>query len=351
MKTTYISTQAASTASRLSILKMQTELAKNTKELSSGRWADVGLELGNKTGRTISLRQDYQRLDAIKDTNGLVASRLDTSQAALDGVLKNAQDFAASLIAVRSGNVGAEVISDDAKNNLQSLIASLNTSINGEYLFAGINTDVRPVTDYYSTPTSATKTAFDTELSNYCISVGAATPADLSASDLETFIDTNLANMFDATSWSDPATGWSSASSQNVKSRISTSELIETSANANEPAFRKLAMAYTMVSELADAGLSEKAYQSLIDKTTQIVGNATVDLTVVQARLGTAQERLSNANGRISAQMDILNRNINDFEQVDPIETQTRISALETQLDMAFALTSRVQKLSLLNYL
>ena len=351
MKTTYISTQAASTASRLSILKMQTELAKNTKELSSGRWADVGLELGNKTGRTISLRQDYQRLDAIKDTNGLVASRLDTSQAALDGVLKNAQDFAASLIAVRSGNVGAEVIADDAKNNLQSLIASLNTSINGEYLFAGINTDVRPVTDYYSAPASTTKTAFDTELANYCTSVGAAGPADLSATDLDTFIDTNLTNMFDATNWSDPTSGWSSASSQNVKSRISTSELIETSTNANEPAFRKLAMAYTMVSEFANKGLSEKAYQSLIDKAAQIMGNATVDVTVVQARLGTAQERLSNANSRIEAQMDILNRNINDFEQVDPIETQTRISALETQLDMAFSLTSRVQKLSLLNYL
>ncbi|WP_026790440.1 flagellar hook-associated family protein [Pleomorphomonas oryzae] len=351
MKTTYISTQAASTASRLSILKMQTELAKNTKELSSGRWADVGLELGNKTGRTISLRQDYQRLDAIKDTNGLVASRLDTSQAALDGVLKNAQDFSASLIAVRSGNVGAEVISDDAKNNLQSLIASLNSSINGEYLFAGINTDVRPVTDYYSTPTSATKTAFDTELANYCTSVGAASPADLSASDLSTFIDTNLTTMFNATNWSDPTTGWSSASNQNVKSRISTSELIETSANANDPAFRKLAMAYTMVSELANKGLSEKTYQTLIDKSTQIMGEATVDLTVVKARLGTAQERLSNANGRIDAQMDILNRNINDFEQVDPVETQTRISALETQLDMAFSLTSRAQKLSLLNYL
>lgn len=351
MKTTYISTQAASTASRLSILKMQTELAKNTKELSSGRWADVGLELGNKTGRTISLRQDYQRLDAIRDTNGLVASRLDTSQAALDGVLKNAQDFAASLIAVRSGNVGAQVIADDAKNNLQSLIASLNTSINGEYLFAGINTDVRPVADYYSTPTSATKTAFDTELANFCTSVGAASPADLSASDLNTFIDTNLSNMFDATNWSDPATGWSSASNQNIKSRISTSELIETSSNANEPAFRKLAMAYTMVSELANKGLSEKAYQGLIDKTAQIMGDATVGLTVVKARLGTSQERLSNANGRIEAQMDILNRNINDFEQVDPVETQTRISALETQLDMAFALTSRVQKLSLLNYI
>ena len=110
-------------------------------------------------------------------------------------------------------------------------------------------------------------------------------------------------------------------------------------------------MAYTMISELADSGLSEKAYQTLIDKTAQLVGDATVDVTVVKARLGTAQERLSNANGRIKAQMDILNRNINNFEQVDPMEAQTRISALETQLDMAFALTSRMQQLSLLNYL
>jgi flagellar hook-associated protein 3 FlgL len=347
MKTTYISTQAASTASRLSILKMQTELAKNTKELSSGRYADVGLELGNKTGRTISLRQDYQRLDAIRDTNGLVASRLDTSQAALDGVLKNAQDFTASLIAVRSGNIGAKVIADDAKNNLQAMVASLNTSINGEYLFAGIHTDVRPVNDYFAAASPA-KAAFDTALSSYCASIPVAGASDLNATQMADFLDNHVSGLFDAASWK---SDWSVASDQNVKSRISTSELIETSANANDPAFAKLAMAYTMVTELADAGLSETAYQTVIDRAAQITGQATSDLTVVKARLGTAQERLSNANDRIKTQMDILNRNINDLEQVDPLEVQTRISALETQLDMAFALTSRAQKLSLLNYL
>ncbi len=152
MKTTFISTQAVSSATRLSIMKMQAELAKNSKELGSGRWADVGLELGNKTGRTVSLRQDFARLDSIEDTNGLVSSRLDGSQAALEGVLKMAQDFSASLIGVRTGDTGADVIQDEAKNNLQALIASLNTSIDGEYLFAGIDTDVRPVTDYFATP-------------------------------------------------------------------------------------------------------------------------------------------------------------------------------------------------------
>lgn len=347
MKTTYISTQAASTASRLSILKMQTELAKSTKELSSGRYADVGLELGNKTGRTISLRQDYQRLDAIRDTNGLVASRLDTSQAALDGILKNAQEFGASLIAVRSGNIGAKVIADDASNNLQGLISSLNTSINGEYLFSGIHTDVRPVQDYFSSSSPA-KAAFDNALSSYLASIPAASAADLSATQMGDFIDNHVAPLFDSAGWS---SDWSVASDQNVKSRISTSELVETSANANDAAFRKLAMAYTMVTELANAGLTQTAYQAVVDRAAQITGQATSDLTVVKARLGTAQERVSNANERIKTQMDILNRNINDLEQVDPLEVQTRISALETQLDMAFALTSRAQKLSLLNYI
>jgi flagellar hook-associated protein 3 FlgL len=39
------------------------------------------------------------------------------------------------------------------------------------------------------------------------------------------------------------------------------------------------------------------------------------------------------------------------MELIDPHETATRITTLETQLDMAYALTARAQGLSLLNYL
>lgn len=352
MKTTYISTQAASNASRLSILKMQTELAKNTKELGSGRWADVGLELGNKTGRTVSLRQDFQRLDAIKDTNALVAARLDTSQAALDGVLGMAQDFSASLIAVRTGEVGADVIRQDASSNLQSLIASLNTSIDGEYLFAGIDTDARPVTDYFSTPTAATKTAVDSAfLTAFGMSQDSATVINITPADMQTFLDGDFADLFSATGWTDPTTGWSQASDQNVRSRISTSELIDTSANANEEPMRKIAMAYTLVNEFASADLADATYGVVLDAATKLVGEAISGLTVIQARLGTAQERITNANNRIDTQMDIINKHVNQLELVDPLEAQTRITALETQLEMAYALTARAQQLSLLNYL
>ena len=43
--------------------------------------------------------------------------------------------------------------------NLQSLIGALNVTIDGQYLFAGTNTAVAPITDY--APGSASKSAVD----------------------------------------------------------------------------------------------------------------------------------------------------------------------------------------------
>ena len=39
------------------------------------------------------------------------------------------------------------------------------------------------------------------------------------------------------------------------------------------------------------------------------------------------------------------------MENVDPEEASVRVTNLETQLDMSLALTARIQRLSILNYL
>ena len=44
-------------------------------------------------------------------------------------------------------------------------------------------------------------------------------------------------------------------------------------------------------------------------------------------------------------------RHINLLEAVDPAEASTRISLLLTQIETAYSLTARIQRLSLLNYL
>jgi flagellar hook-associated protein 3 FlgL len=64
---------------------------------------------------------------------------------------------------------------------------------------------------------------------------------------MNNFLDNAFATEFDDPAW---GTNWSSASDQVMRSRISTTQTVDSSASANDKAFRKLAMAYTMLSGL-----------------------------------------------------------------------------------------------------
>ena len=69
----------------------------------------------------------------------------------------------------------------------------------------------------------------------------------ITAAQMQTFLDTTFDAEFASPAWN---ANWSTASDQTMRSRISTTEIVDTSVSANEPAFRKLAMAYTMLSDL-----------------------------------------------------------------------------------------------------
>jgi flagellar hook-associated protein 3 FlgL len=349
MKTSFISTSAISAATRLSIMKTQEKLATAQKEATTGRLADVGASLGYKTGQTISLRQDHARLKTIIDTNSVVSTRLSASQAALTSLSEDAQLFVGQLIGARNTDSGPTVVQAQAKAALVSFTNALNTALDGAHLFAGINADVKPITDYYANPTAPNRQAVaDAFFASFGTTTDDPAIDAITKADMQTFLDGDFADLFEDPAW---GTNWSAASDQNVKSRISTSELIETSTNANTIAIRKLAKAYTMVADLGANKLNRSAYEAVIDTAIRLAGEAVQDLAKDQARLGTAQERIKSANDRMSIQVDIITTHINLLESVDPFEASTRVAALMTQVETAYAMTARIQNLSLLKYL
>ena len=349
MKTTLISTSAMTSAMRVSLAKTQLKLAEAQKEATSGRHADVGAALGYKTGQTLSLRQEHARLKTIIDTNSVVSTRLSSTQAGLQQLTEDAQLFVSQLIGARNTDSGPTILRDQAKAALTSMIDTLNSALDGAHLFAGINADVTPITDYYGTPTPANRQAVIDEFQTAFTTLpGDPSNGSIAAGSMNTFLDGPFADLFSETGWT--AT-WSAASDQNIKSRVSTSELIETSANANSQGIRKLAMAYTMVADLGLDKLNQATYQAVVDKATQLAGEAVQDLAHEQSRLGIAQERVKNANDRMSVQVDIITNHIGLLEGVDPYEASTRVSALITQVETAYAMTARIQNLSLLKFL
>jgi flagellar hook-associated protein 3 FlgL len=170
----------------------------------------------------------------------------------------------------------------------------------------------------------------------------------ISDANMQAFLDGPFAGLFDPAGW---GSTWSAASDQNVKSRISTNELIETSVNANDAAFRKLASAYTMLADLGTDKLNQSAFQAVVDTAARTVSEAVRGISELQSSLGTAQERVEHANGRMSIQIDIMAHHIGVLEGVDPYEASNRLAGLLAQVETAYAMTARIQKLSLLNYL
>ena len=174
-------------------------------------------------------------------------------------------------------------------------------------------------------------------------SVSTITPAQM-----QTFLNGSFDAQFTSPAWN---TNWSSASNQVLSSRISTTEIANTSVSANDPSFRNLAEAYTMISDLGTTGLSQATFQVVVDKAISLVSSGTNNLAILGGSVGSIQQRVSSATDKLTKQRDILDQQIVNLEKVDPTEASVRVNTLQNQIETALALTARLQKISLINYL
>ena len=348
MKSSYVSSTAISKALRYSMMKMQSELVSAQKESTTLRVADVGLALGARTGETVSLARDVSRLNGIVDSNALVSSRLSSTQSILSQMTERAETLRSTLSAAASGSVERGVVQADGAAMLGLLTSTLNTSINGQYLFAGINTDVKPVADF-SDPASANKVAFDTAFQAYFgFTQTDAAAATITSTQMDDFLTNVVEPQFLGAGWD---TNWSSATDEAIVSRIALNETTETSVSANITGIRKLAMVAAITSELMQGPLNTGAMTALSERALTLVNEGIAEVTAQQTMTGVTQQRVTSASERIETQVNLFEQTISDLESVDPYEAATRVSALTSQIETAYALTSRIQQLSLLNFM
>jgi flagellar hook-associated protein 3 FlgL len=261
------------------------------------------------------------------------------------------------LLAFRDNNTGdlLKIAQDQTKASMTAFTSAANTSLNGEYLFSGINTDVEPFVAY--TPTSPAKASYDAALGTFIAAQPAQVPplssvAQFTEAQMTDFIENTLAPMFEepsvpGSSWAD----WSSASSQNMTSRISAGEVIQSSTNANTDGMRKFALASVISSELLSVSLSDSVRAVVTEKAVGYMGEAVTGLIGSHSSLGLSQERVKKANTSIEAQTKIMKAHQLDLEGIDAFAASVQLKTLQTQLETSYTLTSRLQQLSLINFL
>jgi flagellar hook-associated protein 3 FlgL len=344
-----ISTQYLWSSLQSSVANLQSQLATAQTESTTGEYADLGLHLGVQSGEEISLQNENGVLQDLTTNNALVTTRISTATTALDTLSTDAQNTLNSLTEYDPETGEGSMLQTLGANGLQSLISTSNTSVDGQYVFGGINSGSPPMTNYFDPPAAA-QTAIQSAFTSYLSGLSPpATAQTVTAAQMQTFLSSSaFTSQFQGAAWS---SNWSSASSVNISSDISPTETIDTSTNANQPAFQELAQAYSMLNEFTGTSINSSAMQSVVNSASSLIGQAMTSLTSTEATLGSAQARVTDANDNMSAQMNILQTQIDSLDSVNAYQTATQVDSLSTQIQTAYSLTAQLQQLSLVKYL
>ncbi len=348
MMSSYISTLSWTSASLNAIPRLQTDIAKATTEVATGRLADVGLTLGVRTSHSVDLRTEKNSLQGLIDGNSLIDGMTTRTQSALSGMTTTSNSFLENLLSGQSTAGTAPQLETEARAALSSFNAALNSTDGTRYVFGGVNSSVAPMADYNSGPEAAVNAAFAAKFGlNTTDPQNDPKVADITADQMKDFLDNEFSNLFKDPSWSNT---FSSASDETLTKQISPTERANVSVSANDQAMRKLNMAFTMVGYLGVQNMNSNALQVVMDTARTAVTEGVTGLTAAAASIGVTQTRVKAATTQMQGTVDVVDSRISTLEGVDTAEAKTRLDALTNQLSMSYSTTSTLMKLSILNY-
>jgi flagellar hook-associated protein 3 FlgL len=349
MAANFVSSQFFANSLVQPVMQAQSSLTTAMTEESTGQYANLGLQLGEQSGYELSLKEQVGLLQTLTSNNNLVSTSLSTAQSALSAISSSAQTTLNDLATWTPGAISGASLQNMGQSALQSLIASANATSGDQYVFGGINSAVAPMADYYSTPTSAAKTAVDQAFQTaFGVLPSDPAAASISASAMQSFLSGPFAALFEGAAWS---ADWSSASGANTSAEIAPGQTVTTSTNANQPGFQELAQGYAMLSEFGGSQLSGAAQQVVASAASSLVSQGVDSMTNIQAGLGSSQSAVISANSSMSSQLTILQQQIGSLDDVNANITAAQINSLTNQIQMAYELTSRLQELNLAQYL
>jgi len=363
-----VSSMGLSGAPRMAVFRAQEQLAIAQKEVVTGRYADVGLSLGVSVSRTISMRGQLSNTEKLISANTAIAQRFETMQSILETVAATGENLKSSLIANGASDVAMRTNKQGSESAIGQLIGAMNSSFGSRFLFSGAAADkpamVPEVSEDFAN--SPAKIAIDKAWNDYLTGLGKQ-PSELTEEDMKGFFDDPattavddgpFAALFDDAHWNEGDVGppavtplWSQASNGAIDNRIGDTETIQTSRSANETAFRDLMKSYVMLSAFNPEELGDEARQVLTSRAIQTLDKGLSGLNTIRTEIGGYEERIKLTNENLDNRVAILEVSVAEMEEVDVYEASTRVTNLRNLLETSYAVTARISRMSILNYL
>lgn len=353
-----ISTYQFSLFNRQNVSRNTTNLQRAAQEVSTGRHYNIYTELGPRSSSVMKLRARELETQTYMQANGVLGNKLQATLNAVDTLKDNVQGVLESALANASRPTnGADILQREARAAIESLVAILNTSYNGDHIFAGLQSDSAPMTRWEET--NATSGLSPEDVMTGIIGAGPPDVATVVAMTAEIDLvfsssDTVTPNRnYEQTFYNGtPELDGGGQLSKQVSARVSVGQEVVYGVRANEGPMREMYKGLAMlasydVSQITDTAAYEAWMGEVIDALT--IGQQ--GLTDISAKIGFNQQIVETAQTRLT-DISLVNRTqIGEYENVDPYEAVTRMTNLETQLQASYEVSARLSSLSLLNFL
>lgn len=314
---------------------LKADMARLSKELSTGVKENLGAAVGGDYGPLSSLKRSLTTLRAYETTNKETAGFLGAAQTALDNIQSNQQDLSTALLA--AGNVKNPVqmnaVAEDARQKLAATISALNTRFAGRSIFAGASTDRSAVANA------------ETIMAALSATIAGETTAAGVASAVDTWFDTSGGG-FDTL-------GYTGSVASIGPLPISENDEVSFELRADDTAIRETLKGLAMAALTAQGALSgnQEEQAILLTNSAHRLLAADTQITNLRAGVGAAQARVDNANARNSAETSAYQLALSDLIAADPYETATDLEAVYGQIETLYTATVRIARLSLTDYM
>jgi flagellar hook-associated protein 3 FlgL len=318
---------------RRQMTEAQAEVTRASNEVTTGLVQDRGAHLRGDQTVAAALSRDLAMVAALSRNAAALATTAGAMQSTLQGLDDLALDVSLRLLSPAADRDGptTDNLAQQAREAFQGAVGLLNTRAGGQSLLAGTATDGPATVDAGTLLGLATAAA-----------AGQQTAADIA---------TAIVDWFD-----DPA-GFAAQGYLGGPPRpavpLAPGETAALPQTAADPALRRtlagLAIAALSV-DLAAGGPSQVA-SGLQRQAGQILFANGTDRTSLMAGLGTSEERIAAVATRLGAEQSAMARAQSDLLSADPFDAATQLSARQTQLETIYAVTGRLSRLTLVEYL
>lgn len=314
---------------------LKSQLGTLVDELASGRTADVSRHLSGSYSYLADVERNLRLLGGYDSATGEARLFTDAMQDTLDNFQTIVSDLGLSLMSSGRSNLAQAVdtASHRAKEDFEILVNTLNTDVAGRSLFSGIETDTSPVAD-----ATVILDALRTELT------GETTLAGIQAK-MDTWFDT-IGGDFDTIAYQGSTTSLAPFA-------LGNGETVDLDLRADSEAFRGM-LKHAALGALADdgaLGFSHDLKAEILVAAGEGLTFGQHGLTQIRADLGYAQARVEESGIRLSAERTSLEMARSELLAVDPFDSITKLEDVQAQLEGLYTVTSRLSRLSLVDYL